>query len=184
MSTLREVAGTIQEPITLSEAKEHLRVTHDQEDSYILTLITAGRRFVENELGETLHSQTYDYFLDEFPSGNIELPKPPLISVTHIKYYDTDNAQQTLVVDTDYRVDDNSIPGIIEVIDSWPATYDRTSAVEIRFTGGYSNLSEIDPQKIHCMKLQLSILYADREGVTAEANALESMLNKLKHPSF
>lgn len=36
------------EPITLSEAKAHLRITYSDEDSYIETLITAARQYAEN----------------------------------------------------------------------------------------------------------------------------------------
>ena len=36
------------DPITLAEAKNHLRVMHDDEDAYIETLITAARQYAEN----------------------------------------------------------------------------------------------------------------------------------------
>lgn len=36
------------EPITLAEAKNHLRVMCDDEDTYIETLITAARQYAEN----------------------------------------------------------------------------------------------------------------------------------------
>lgn len=36
------------EPITLAEAKNHLRVMYDDEDAYIETLITAARQYAEN----------------------------------------------------------------------------------------------------------------------------------------
>ena len=181
MSTLKEVIDGVNEPITLEDAKEHLRVTGGDEDTYISYIITAARTYVENELGETLHESTYNYYLNGFPSGDIETPKPPLISVTYVKYYDTDNVLQTLVEDTDYRVDVNS--STIEVIDSWPSTYDRKSSVQIRFISGYENLDEIEALRIHAMKLKLSVLYDDRHSA-ADEKGLISLMNKLKEPSF
>ena len=185
MSTLREVIGSELEPIDLDSAKEHLRVTNTDEDSYIVDIITAARKYVENEIGETLHQATYNYYLDNFPSGDIEMPEPPLQSVTYVKYYDSDNSLQTLVADTDYRVDANSIPGVIEVIGSWPATYDRTSAVQIQFVAGESDYSQIDPNVIHNIKLKLAMFYEDREGEDEKkTKVLQNTLNKVKTPSF
>lgn len=37
----------ITEPITLAEAKAHLRVEHDADDAYISALITAARQYCE-----------------------------------------------------------------------------------------------------------------------------------------
>lgn len=183
--TLREVIGSAEEPISLDAAKEHLRVTNTDEDGYILELITVARSYVENEIGETLHKATYNYYLDCFPPDDIEVPVPPLASVTHVKYYDTDNTLQTLVKDNDYRVDANSIPGVIEVIDSWPATYDRTAAVQIQFIGGESDYLQIDKNTLHNMKLKLAMLYDDRQGEDEKkAKVLQTTLNKLKTPSF
>lgn len=183
--TLRELIGSAEEPITLDVAKEHLRVTNTDEDSYILELITVARSYVENEIGETLHRATYNYYLDLFPSDDIEVPLPPLTSVTHVKYYDTDNSLQTLVADTDYRVDANSIPGVIEVIDSWPATFDRTAAVQIQFIGGENDYLQIDKNTLHNIKLKLAMLYDDRQGEDAKkAETLQNTLNKLKSLSF
>lgn len=183
--TLREVIGSAEEPISLDSAKEHLRVTNTDEDGYIIELITVARKYVENEIGETLHRATYNYYMDTFPSGNIELPSPPLTSVTHVKYYDEDNSLQTLVANTDYRVDANSVPGIIEVIDNWPATYDRTAAVQIQFIGGENDYLQIDKNKIHNIKLKLALLYDDRHGTDEKMEKIsQQTLNKLKTPSF
>lgn len=45
---------TITEPITLAEAKSFLRVSHNLDDSYITTLITTAREFVENYQGRLI----------------------------------------------------------------------------------------------------------------------------------
>ena len=183
--TLREVIGSAEEAITLDVAKEHLRVINTDEDGYILELITVARSYVENEIGQTLHKATFNYYLDVFPSGDIEVPVPPLTSVTHVKYYDTDNTLQTLVADTNYRVDANSIPGVIEVIDSWPATFDRTAAVQIQFVGGESDYLQIDKNTLHNIKFKLSMFYDDRQGEDEKkAKVLKYKVNKLKTPSL
>lgn len=182
--TIKEVLSGINEPVSIDDAKEHLRVTGTDEDDYILALTTVARKHVENETGLTLHGATYDYFIDEFPDDDIELPFPPLLAVTYVKYYNGSNVLTTLVEDTDYIVDANGNPGRIEAITSWPYTYDRRSAVQVRFTAGYSDYAEINPLAIHAMKLKLSILYENREGDDKLEEGLTRVINKIRSVRF
>ena len=45
---------TIQEPLTLADAKAFLRVEHNLDDSYITSLITVARSFVEEFQGRLI----------------------------------------------------------------------------------------------------------------------------------
>jgi uncharacterized phiE125 gp8 family phage protein len=84
------------EPITLEEAKSHLRIDTDAEDVYVSALITAARERVELFLRRALATQTFEYTLDGFPSGVIDIPRPPLQSAGDIKYLDTGGNERTL----------------------------------------------------------------------------------------
>ena len=55
------------EPVSLAEAKAHLRVDSDHEDALIAQLIVAARIFVERTLGLALIAQSWSYFLDALP---------------------------------------------------------------------------------------------------------------------
>ncbi len=67
----------------------------------------------------------------------IELPRPPLISVVSIDYYDLDNTLQT-VDPADYIVVGGNQPAQIQPINNaWPDTYLREDAVQITFQCGY-----------------------------------------------
>src|SRR3990167_9642771 len=127
-------------PVTLTEAKAHLRIDNSTEDTLITTLINVATEYAEKRLSRSLISQTWDLYLDEFPSENkIVIPFPPLQSITYIKYYDSNNIQQTWA-SSNYVLDTIKEPG--EVVQSsagsgYPGTYDRPNAVNIRFIAGY-----------------------------------------------
>ena len=65
------------EPVSLAEAKAHLRVDIDTEDAYISALIVAAREYCETYLDETMLNTQYVMKLDMFPV-EIELPRPPM----------------------------------------------------------------------------------------------------------
>jgi uncharacterized phiE125 gp8 family phage protein len=93
----------LQSPISLDEAKDHLRVVTTDEDQYISSLCLAATDFAEKFQNRTFVKRTRTMVLDAFPTV-IRPPWPPLISVTTLKYIDSDGAEQTLS-NTLYRVD-------------------------------------------------------------------------------
>ena len=78
--------------ISLAEAKAFLRVDsdYDDDDSYITSLIGVATNVVEQFTRRRLITQTYNIYYDEFPPY-IDLQVGNVASVTHVKYYDTDN---------------------------------------------------------------------------------------------
>jgi uncharacterized phiE125 gp8 family phage protein len=65
------------EPVTLTEAKQHLRVDIDDDDTYIEALIVAARQYAEEYLDRALISQQLAVRMDTFPY-EFELPRPPM----------------------------------------------------------------------------------------------------------
>jgi uncharacterized phiE125 gp8 family phage protein len=157
------------EPLTLTEAKAHLRVTTADEDTLITSLVVAARRHVETLTRRALVSQVWDYFLDAFPGWEIEVPLPPLVSVDSIKYLESAAGAQTTLATSEYRADAKHQPGRITpgFGKSWPATYGVTNAVEIRFTAGYGAAAAV-PQGIkQAMFLLLSAWFEHREEIVS-----------------
>jgi uncharacterized phiE125 gp8 family phage protein len=85
------------EPISLVEAKLHLRVTTNDDDTLISSLIKAARQSAENFTNRALASQVLELILDDFPEKEIILPKPPVETVTSIKYTDCEGVESTLM---------------------------------------------------------------------------------------
>ena len=150
------------EPITLAEAKAHLRVDVATDDALITAMIVAARNVCGQELQRALITQTWRLSEAAFWSPSIDLPWPVLQTVTSVKYYDTNNVQRTLVLDTDYRVDNVSQPGRIVAIGAWPATFDRPYAVEVIYVAGYTNAAAV-PQAIkQWLLMQVATMYDNR----------------------
>ena len=171
MTGLSLITAPAIEPLTLQEAKAHLRVTASDDDSLILALITAVRQSLEGRFGElqrALITQTWDWFLDCFPASSarpLDVPMPPLQSVTSITYTDTDGASQTWSA-AKYTVDARSLIGRVMPAynETYPETRDVMNAVTVRFVAGFGATAADVPAPIrHAMLLQIAHLYDNRD---------------------
>lgn len=173
------------EPVTLSEAKAHLKVEHTDDDTLITALIKGARGFCETYTRRVFITQTWDLFLDEFPFDSDEpilIPNTNLISVTHIKYYDTANVEQTWN-SANYQVDIASRPGRIIPIEGevYPTVKDRMNAVNIRYVAGYGAAADVPQEIKQAMLLLIGDWYENREDSSmknagASRFAIESLL--------
>lgn|SRR5574337_1304521 len=157
------------EPVTLEEAKNHLRVDLDDDDSLIESLVRAAREHAEVFTGRALISQTWEAYLDEWPKGDsISLPYPPLKSVTGVYYTGTDG-NETELAGTEYAVDTVSIKGrvVLKSGKSWPsAELGPLNPIRIRFVAGYGDTALGVPEGIRsAIKLILGTLYQYRETI-------------------
>lgn len=166
------------EPVTLAEAKLHLRVDHAEEDALISGQILAARVDCESATGLVFVQQTWDLVLDRFPC-EIRPPIAPLLSVSAITYLDGDGVSRTLA-GSSYRVDADSKPGRITPAHgtAWPGTYPVTGAVRVRFVAGFPDdgnsppdLAANVPQPIkQAILLLVGHWYENRSEVVAEAS--------------
>lgn len=161
---LKLITAPATEPVTLAEAKLHLRVDGVTEDTLITALISAARQDAEHRLGRALITQTWELTLDAF-TDTIELPRPVLASVTSIKYIDTTGAEITLSSGA-YTVDTDSEPGRVYPVygTSWPDTRDQLNAVRIRYVAGAAS---VDTAIKQWMLLRIAALYENRESVVS-----------------
>lgn len=153
------------EPVTLAEAKRHLRETlvDTDNDTDISAAIKAARLMCEERLQRTLITSTWVLTLDAFPDA-IKVPMPRLIAVSQLQYLDTAGASQVLDP-ADYLVDIKSEPGYIVpgVNLAWPTTQDRINAVTVTYTAGYgAAASDVPADLKHWIKMALTDLYEMR----------------------
>lgn len=152
--------------------------------SYLTSLITAARRFVEHEVlgGVALITQTWEYYLDEFPETDyVELPRPPLASVSSVKYTKTGEAGSTAAYantfsSTNYAANTVSWPGGLRLYDgaSWPSySLETNLPVKVTFVAGYTTRATVPDEIKQCILMYVDDLYEHR-GVD------EVMDNKVK----
>lgn len=131
-------------PVTLAEAKLHLRVDTSDEDTLINAFIAAATETAEQKLGRALMAQTWELTLDAFPDA-FELTRVPVQSITSVKYYDVAGVQQTMS-NTDYALDNADDNGFAYVVPAygttWPETRDQVNAVAVRYVANYSTVPE------------------------------------------
>jgi len=152
------------EPITLAEAKAHLRVDITDDDTLITALIVAAREYAEGVTRRPLVTQTWDLFLDQF-SDEIDLA-PNLQSVEHLKYIDGDGNKQTLD-SGEYDLDIVRQPGqlLLGYGKGWPSIRSVRNAVEIRYVAGYGEAADVPQEIKQAMLMHIGHLYRHRESV-------------------
>lgn len=165
------------EPLTLEEAKAHLRVEHSDEDSYIGALISVARQVAEEFTRRVFVTQTWELRLDRFPDSSecpIYVSLPPLQSVTSISYLDTEGVTQVWSA-LEYIVDSKSEPARITPAygKTWPTVRNQISPITIRYEAGYGDAEDV-PQAIkQAMYLIIGHLYERREASIVGAQPFE-----------
>src|ERR1700743_532806 len=153
------------EPVTLAEAKVHLKVDSTDDDALIGTLIAAARPKGEWNTGRALITQSWTLAADGWPGdGVFEIPFPPLQSVTSVTAYALDDTATVLDPST-YQVDTVSSPArlSLKASASPPVNLRALNAVEIVFTAGYGGSENAVPALIREAILEIvADMYVNR----------------------
>jgi Phage gp6-like head-tail connector protein len=157
----RELSQPTVEPLSLTEAKQHLRVDFTEDDAYITALITAARQYVEKFTnrallnrkmlltldyfpwpgwGSTTGSTAHDYFMHWYYRGlTIRLPKPATVSVESLTYLANDGITIVTIDPANYTVDLISEPARISPTPGFTWPYQQNyipGQVRVTFTAG------------------------------------------------
>lgn len=167
------------EPVTLTEAKAHLQVTGDTDNTQIEAFITVARQYVEERTNRQLLTATWVLYLDCFPELPIRLEKSPVSAISEVAYIDSDGTPDTVESD-DYNADLKSEPARLVPAygESWPDTQDIQNAVQIEFTAGYSDAASVPGPIKAAMLLIIGHLYENRgdEGHRAMPKSIDLLL--------
>lgn len=175
------------EPVTLAEAKQHLRIDGSDEDSTVARCVSAAREEAEHLLERCVAPQTLQLILDDFPADAILLPRPPITSIESVTYVDPDGVTRTLA-GSEYSLDDAGIDAwLLPAVDAeWPETREQANAVTIQYQAGWVAAS--CPATIKAwILLRAGALYRHRESDSERppmsAQFVDRLMDRFRIPS-
>lgn len=152
-------------PVTVTEVKQHIRVEHTDDDTYIQSLIEAATDFCEKKVDRyfinTRLKATWDYFPVE-----IRLPKPPIYRTNPafiVTYKDSDQ-NEVLLQSTEFRIDYDE-PGVLRpnYAGTWPSAISDVNSVTVQWNAGYGGTGTEVPIGVrHAVLMLAGHLYERR----------------------
>ena len=154
------------EPVTLSEARLHLRVDTVDDDPLIDALISAARLHAEMLTARQFLPARWRLVLDRF-TPMVLLNRSPVVNVISVRYLDMGGLWQ-IMPSTDYVVESSSEPARITPAFGkiWPPTLPQIGSVEILFDAGYADATKVPDGIKRWMLLRVGSLYQHREEMS------------------
>lgn len=140
------------EPVTLAEAKLHLKIDHSDEDELITALITAAREFCEDYARISIPLQVWRLKLNSV-GGVYYLPRPPVVAIQSVTVDDTEVTEGFRLISERAAYFENTIASTIP------------GCVVIEYQAGYENVPAVLKQAILML---IAYLYESRQGEPAE----------------
>ena len=164
--------GPVSESITLSDAKGWLKIHEDvsDDDELIRGLIATARVWAERGTGRALLTQTIQEVWDDVTQRVFYLSIGPLVSVSSFEYRNSAGTYVTWA-STNYTVDDVTEPGRLVINSATNLPYSTTlntiypNMIRITYVAGKSTAAEVDANIITAMKLQIRLMYDNREDM-------------------
>jgi uncharacterized phiE125 gp8 family phage protein len=153
------------EPVTVADAKAHMRIDTDAEDVLIGSLILTSRLHIEAALSLAFITQTWKLTLDRWTIGReIDLPMAPLRSVGGVRVKDA-SGNATTVSEQSYLVDLASRPPRLVWNNSTPPLPRLVAkGIEIDLTAGFGDDASSVPAPLkHAILMLTAHWYEHRD---------------------
>lgn len=197
------------EPISLTEAKDFLRIDDQVDERIIKLLLGASREWAENYTGRSFINRTLKLTLDGVADAyeplqegiysgaympakvdRIRLPQGPAYSITSIKSYD-DAGTATTFDSSNYFLDNSGSIGYVVLRDgaSWPTDIRNANGIEINYVAGYGDNAYDVPEAIRLAILQYLVFSYEHRGEvegrpTMPPQSIESLLRPYRIMGF
>ena len=162
-------------PVTLAEAKAHLRVDSAAEDDLISALVDAAVSHLDGlgVLGRAMITQSWAQWFSQVP-GRPRLLMGPFQSLTSVEYFDADNVLQTATL-SDFETWRDGDFVILKPKENfeWPNAFIRPDAIKVTYVAGYGDDAADVPQSVRQAILLLVGHWYENRMATTEANMRE-----------
>src|SRR3972149_3658359 len=159
--------STVTRVIDTAEMKNYLRVTADDEDSLIEEFIDIATDKAKQFMRRSVLKETLELTMDGFGTSEddgshdvvgtrqsvlgmppeVDLPFPPIQSITSIKTYGTTNVESTFT-STYYTLDTTGGRVFLNQGQVWPSDLRDRAAVKIKYVAGYGSSGKDVPAPI------------------------------------
>jgi len=174
MKTYQVITAASTFPVSLTEAKSHLKVDTSADDTYITSIIKAATQLSEEYTNRFFINTLIDQTCSSFAELQT-LFKSKVNDVQYVKYYDSNETLQTLA-NTEYDKMLSYEPSQIQLADgkSFPSITKRNDAVICRYTVGYGSSASDVPDIIkQAILLTIGNFYQNRNSVVIGRIATE-----------
>ena len=177
------ITGPTEPPVSLAEAKAHLRVDFTDDDTLISALVDAATAHIDGHTGilaRALVTQTWRQDFCDWPGDRVlRLPLAPVASVQSVKYFDAANAEITVDAIGNYALLEDARGPYIKFTSDFaaPALFDeRDDRIGVTFVAGYGGAAEVPAAIRAAVLLIVGDLYKNRDAGEVAPNAAATAL--------
>jgi uncharacterized phiE125 gp8 family phage protein len=178
------LAGPAAEPVTLADAKQFMRVAHDDDDDVVSALIAGARIHVEAQTRRALITQSWRLVRDAWPeSGRLAVLPVPLVTLDAVRIFRANGS--TLAIDVGaFAVDAAAAPAMLAFTRGAVAAPERPAGgVEIDVTCGYGDTPEDVPEPLRqAIRMLVTHWYENRGIVGGEVAVMPATVSALIGP--
>lgn len=161
-------------PVSLDEARAHVREDSNDQDSVLEMLIAAATQHLDGRvgiLGRAILSQSWRIDAWRPDGGRIIIDMPTVTSIASVKYLSS--GSELTWSSSEYRLGSCGNRFFVEVKDgfSWPTADDQEDAYRVTFVAGWANAAAVPAPIKAAILLMVGDLYEHRETVAIGVSA-------------
>ncbi len=162
------------DPLSVTDAKNFLRVEHGDDDAIIASLIAAARSHVEAMTRCALIAQTWQFVFNCWPdSGRIQLKMGPLRALIAARIYNESGVATN--IDTSQFVIDKGAGVIAAPCWSLPLPGRAVAGIELDVELGFgANAGDVPPTLLQAIRMLVAHWYENR-GLVAIGQSIPMM---------